>query len=156
MTVLHRLIGTLALAGIGVGSGLGPSAWAASSAVASASDSVSTSVDSLSRSIRKSSDSSSRTVVGQGDYQVIQVAELDSGQRDVTLQAVPGRGAQGVLTLRLPPEAAQRGDLVPGRVVTARERPYGIEFARADTRTAFFLLLDDAWYRELQSVALPL
>jgi hypothetical protein len=37
-------------------------------------------------------------------------------------------------------------------VVLARQRPYGYELARADTRTAFFLLLDDPWYRELQSV----
>lgn len=153
MSIPHRLIGSLALA---AGMGFGPMAWAASSAVASASDSVSTSVDSLSRSIRKSSDSSSRTVVGQGDYEVIRVADVEGDRRDVTLQALPGRGAHGVLTLRLPLEAAARGDLVPGRVVTAHERPYGVEFARADTRTAFFLLLDDEWSRELQSVALPL
>ena len=58
-------------------------AQAASSAVASASDSLSTSVESISRSIKKSSDSSSRTVVGQGDYKVIQVAQVELPVRDL-------------------------------------------------------------------------
>jgi hypothetical protein len=135
-------------------------ALAASSAVTSASDSLSTSVDSISRSIKKSSDSSVRTVVGQGDYTVIQMAEAEAGSQDVTLQAVPGSGATGEFTLRLPDKAVQQGGLAVGQVVSARERPYGVEFARADpvtrTRTAFFLLLEDEWYRELQSVAVTL
>lgn len=131
-------------------------ALAASSAVTSASDSLSTSVDSLSRSIKKSSDSSARTVVGQGDYQVIQVAQAEPGTQEVTLQAVPGTGANGSFTLRVPDKAAAQGGLVVGQVVRAHDRPYGLEFARADTRTAFLLLLDDAWYRELQSVPVTL
>lgn len=153
MTPGQRLINTLALAALALA---GP-AQAASSAIASVSDSLSTSVDSVSRSIKKSSDSSSKTVVGQGDYRVIQVAQGDeAGTQDVTLQAVPGSGAQGAFTLRVPDQAAERGGLVVGQVVSARERPYGVEFARADTRTAFFLLLEDDWYRELKSVALRL
>ena len=131
-------------------------AGAASSAVTSAVDSLSTSVDSLSRSLRKSSDSSSKTVVGQGDYTVIQVAEDTSGSQAVTLQAVPGTGAVGEFTLRVPDKAVQQGALAVGQVVRARERPYGLEFARADTQVAFLLLLDDAWYRELQSVPVTL
>ena len=131
-------------------------ALATSSAMASASDSLSTSVDSVSRSIKKSSDSSARTVVGQGDYQVIQVAQAEPGTQEVTLQAVAGGGAHGEFTLRVPDKAVQHGGLVVGQIVSARERPYGVEFARADTRAAFFLLLEDAWYRELQSVAVTL
>ncbi len=135
-------------------------ALATSSAVVSASDSLSTSVDSISRSIKKSSDSSARTVVGQGDYKVIQMAQVEAGSLDVTLQAVPGSGAEGEFTLRLPDKAVVQGALAVGQVVSARERPYGLEFARADpvthTRTAFFLLLEDAWYRELQSVPVTL
>jgi hypothetical protein len=131
-------------------------ALAASSAITSAVDSLSTSVDSLSRSVRKSSDSSSKTVVGQGDYKVIQVAEDGSGAQAVTLQAIAGTGARGEFTLRVPDKAVQQGGLVVGQVVSARERPYGLEFARADTHTAFLLLLDDAWYRELQSVPVTL
>jgi hypothetical protein len=95
-------------------------------------------------------------VVGQGDYRVIQVALAEPGTQDVTLQAVAGSGAQGEFTLRVPDRAAQEGGLVVGRVVSARERPYGWEFARADTRTPFFLLLEDEWYRELKTVAVTL
>lgn len=149
--VLPRLVTALALAAACAG----PAA-ATSSAVVSASDSLSTSVDSLSRSIKKSSDSSSRTVVGQGDYQVIQMAQAEAGSQEVTLQAVPGTGASGEFTLRMPDKAVQQGGLVVGQRVSARERPYGLEFARADTRIAFFLLLEDTWYRELQSVAVTL
>lgn len=152
MTPAQRLGAALVLAGLACGT----PAQAASSAVASVSDSVSTSVDSVSRSIRKSSDSSSRTVVGQGDYRVILVAQVEPGTQDVTLQALPGSGALGEFTLRLPDRAAQEGGLVVGQVVSARARPYGWEFARADTRTAFFLLLEDDWYRELKTVAVTL
>ena len=148
---LPRLVMALALAAAFAG----PAA-ATSSAVASASDSLSTSVDSLSRSIKKSSDSSSRTVVGQGDYRVIHMAQGEAGSQEVTLQAVPGTGGSGEFTLRVPDKAVLQGGLLPGQVVSARERPYGLEFARADTRVAFFLLLEDAWYRELPSVAVTL
>jgi len=151
MTPALRLLTALALT-----TACAAPALAASSAVTSASDSLSTSVDSLSRSIKKSSDSSARTVVGQGDYRVIQVAQVEAGTQDVTLQAVPGTGASGEFTLRVSDHAAQQGGLVVGQVVSARERPYGVEFARADTRTAFLLLLEDAWYRELQSVTVTL
>jgi hypothetical protein len=41
-------------------------------------------------------------------------------------------------------------------VVTARHRPYGVEFARADTREPFFLLLADDWRHELDPHALTL
>jgi hypothetical protein len=130
--------------------------WAASSAVASAVDSVSTSVGSISRSFKQSSDSSSKTVVGQGTYEVVEVAQAEGQEHDVTLQAVPGQGASGRITLRLGPAAVADGALAPGRQVTARERPYGWEFARADTRAPFFLLLADDWFRELHSVPLEL
>jgi hypothetical protein len=56
----------------------------------------------------------------------------------------------------MPDRAVQQGGLEVGQVVSARERPYGVEFARADTRTAFLLLLEDDWYRELQSVPVTL
>ena len=150
MTPAPRLLAAFAL------SLLCAPGWAASSAVASAVDSVSTSVGSISRSFRQSSDSSSKTVVGQGTYEVIQVAEAEGSEHDVTLQALPGQGATGRITLRVGQAAVVDGALAPGRQVTARERAYGWEFARADTRTPFFLLLADDWYRELHSVPLEL
>lgn len=133
-----------------------PPAQAASSAVASASDSVSTTVDSVSRSFRRSSDSSSRTHVGLGDYEVIRVAEVDPGIHEVELQALPGNTLQGRYTLTLSAAALAEGGLVVGQRVRASERPYGYEFARVDTRTAFLLLLHDDWHRELNSVPLAL
>jgi hypothetical protein len=152
MTFVQRLAGALALAGLMSGS----PAWAASSAVASASDSLSTSVDSVSRSIKKSSNSSSGTPLAQGDYKVIQVAEVSPELREVTLQAVDGTGAHGSFTLRLPLHTVEQGGLVVGQVVSAHNRPYGVEFARADTRATFFLALDDDWYRELKTVPVKL
>lgn len=149
MRVCARLLVLVALGAVG-------SAQAASSAVASASDSVSTSVETMSRSLHRSSTSSSPRPLAQGDYQVIQVAQAAPGLQDVTLQAVAGSGADGEFTLRLADKVVADGGLVVGRVVTARQRPYGYEFVRADTRVAFFLMLDDAWYRELQSVAVTL
>jgi hypothetical protein len=149
MTFLLRLLVATAAVAAALPAG------AASSAVASASDSVSTSVESVSGSFRRSSHSSARTVVGQGDYEVIQMARADEpGRHDVTLRAVPGTGAEGEFTLRMPDKATVDGGLAVGRVVSARERPYGVEFARADTRAAFFLLLEDDWYRDLQTVPL--
>lgn len=153
MALVDRFV-ALSLVVVAAGLGAAP-ASAASSAVASTSDSLSTSVESIGNSLRKSSHSSARTVV-QGDYKVIQVAQLDAGQRDVTLQAVPGSGAMGEITLRVSEHAAEQGALVVGQVVRANTRPYGVEFARVDTQTAFLLLLDDAWYRELKTVAVTL
>mgnify|MGYP006992421022 CR=1 FL=1 len=129
-------------------------AWAASSTASSASESVSTSVGSVSTSFRKSSDSSSKDdKVAQGDYRVEEVAAVDErpGLVRLKLQALAQAGEDGVLYLYLPPAAAAQGGVAPGAVVTANPRPYGVEFARADNRAAFFLVLADEWYRELAS-----
>lgn len=128
-------------------------ALAESSIASSASNSVSTSVGSASTSIEKSSESSTggNKRVAVGDYRLIELAELPErpGQLRLRLQAL-AQGA-GEFYLLLPRQTAEQGALARGQVVTARERPYGIEFARADLGQAFFLVLDDAWHRELQS-----
>ena len=131
---------------------------AASSTASLASDSASTSVGSASDSIRKSSKSSSRDKdVAEGNYRVIEVAELadQPGMVRVALQPVADGAAvaadEATVQLLLPVAAAQRGQLAAGQVVSARHRPYGIEFAQAQTRQPFFLVLDDAWHRELAS-----
>jgi hypothetical protein len=36
-------------------------------------------------------------------------------------------------------------------VITVKERPYGLEFARQATQEAFFLVVADDWLRELQT-----
>lgn len=117
-----------------------------------ASDSVELSARSITNSLKRSSDSSSGKPVAQGDYRVTHMAQVAPELQEVTLQAVPGTGARGELVLHMPERAVQQGELDVGRIVSARERPYGVELARADTHTPFFLLLDDPWYKELQAI----
>ena len=127
---------------------------AASSAASSASDSSATSVGSISGSVEKSSASSSKTTgVAQGDYKIIELAAAPQrpGALRIKLQAVAEPGADGELFLTLPQQAFEQGALALGATVTARPRPYGTEFASGVTSQAFFLLLTDDWYRELQS-----
>ena len=127
-------------------------ALAESSASSAVSDSVSTSLGSLSNSVGKSSDSSRGKNVVQGDYRVIEMAAADGrGVVRVKLQALADAGVAGELELTLPREAAERGHLGTGAIVTASTRPYGVEFAAGAPREAFFLALHDEWYRELNS-----
>lgn len=122
--------------------------WAASSASSASSESVGSS----STSIEKSSKSSSKDdKVAEGDYRVIEMAAADTqtGRIRVKLQAV--NGTDGEFFLVLPQEAAQQGRLAQGTVVTARQHAYGIQFAAGAPREAFFLVLRDEWYQELQT-----
>ena len=124
--------------------------WAESSLASSASDSVSTSVGSLSNSIQGSSDSSSKgNKVAEGDYRIIEVDVVAErpGSARMKLQAVAGDG--GEFFLFVPQQLVEQDRLERGQIVTARQRPYGLEFARAGE--AFFLALEDGWVRELQS-----
>jgi hypothetical protein len=134
-------------------------AWAASSASSAASDSATTSVGSVSGSLRNSSDASSKTdTVADGDYKIIEVAALTGqpGTMRITLQALATPGADGQFFLDLPAIAAEQGALAAGGTVTARQRPYGIEFANGPQRQAFFLVLADEWFRELHSTPVSL
>jgi hypothetical protein len=128
-------------------------------AVAGTSSVVSTgseSIGSSSTSIEKSSNSISGgdRHVAQGDYTVIEVAALEQrpDMLRVHLQAIDG---DDDFYLLLPRQAAQRGALVPGQLIAALQRPYGVAFTAAGVNTEksepFFLVLDDAWYRELDS-----
>jgi hypothetical protein len=129
-------------------------ALAASSAASSASDSVSTSVGSISGSIQKSSNSSSaNNGVAEGDYRIIDVAAVAErpGTVRMKLQAVVDGSADGEFFLYLPQAVADQAHLAPGGIVTARQRPYGIEFADGQTQRAFYLVLGEDWYRELQA-----
>ena len=133
-------------------------AVAASSAASSASDSVATSVGSCSGSIQQSSASSSKTTgVAAGDYKLIETAQVAGrpGVMRLRLQPVDGR-ADGGFDLLLPEAVVAQARLAVGATVSARERPYGLEFAQGEPREAFFLVLADAWYRELQTTAVVL
>lgn len=138
--------------------------WADSFA-SSASSAGSASLGSISDSSKGSSKSSTGgTKVAEGDYKVIQVAALagQPGMLQVKLQATAqngksnsenngeNTGEQGALWLTLPQQALTQRALVAGDVVSASNRPYGVAFAHADSRTAFFLLLADDWRNDLE------
>jgi len=127
-------------------------AGAASSASSAASDSIGASMGSLSGSIQGSSNSS-RTAVAQGDYRIIEVAAVTDrpGMLRLTLQPAAGPVADGEFFLFLPQDVAVNAHLAAGGVVTAHARPYGTEFAQGEPQRAFFLVLADEWYRELQA-----
>jgi hypothetical protein len=130
----------------------------ADSVASSAASGSSASVGSLSDSIRGSSDSSSPNRTAAGDYRIEEVAELENRpeMRRLRLQATARPGADGALFLDLPAVALAQAGLAAGDTVAARQRPYGIEFARVDTRQAFFLVLADDWYREIDPRAVSL
>lgn len=127
-----------------------------SSATSSAS---SASVGSASDSLGTSSNSSSQTKdVAQGPYTVLEVAELAEQPHLVQLRlqamaATPDATAREWV-LKLPRETLVRVPLATGDTVLAQHRPYGLALsAPAVTGQAqpFFLVLDDAWHRELDS-----
>ena len=152
MTRLQQILISLVV----LGGAAGP-ALAASSASSASSDGSSASVGSLSTSIEKSSNSSSKgDKVAEGDYRIIEVAvaERQPGKMRLTLRAL--NPADGEFFLTLPQEAVQQGRLAEGGVVTARAHAYGLQFAAGAPREAFFLVLQDAWYQELQTKAVTL
>ena len=132
----------------------------ADSVASSASSAGSASIGSSSDSVKGSSNSSSgKTKVAEGDYRVLQVVALADrpGMLQITLQAVlpaglpttAQEGAAGTLWLTLPGQALARRVMVAGDVVSARRRPYGVEFAYAAPREAFFLVLTGDWPRDI-------
>ncbi len=69
----------------------------------------------------------------------------------MTLRAVKTQDAADDVVLTLPQKAFYTSGLATGDTVAARARAYGVEFANAQTRAAFFLAMNDAAYRELAS-----
>ena len=143
----HLLSTTILLAAACVpataGSLVGSSAAGGSSASSAASDSVGA-----------SSDSSTRVVANaDGPYRIVDVTPVPErpGTVRVTLQALATRESEEAVLLYLPQQTFERTGLAPGGTITAQQRPYGVEFAHADTRRAFFLLLNDDVQRELRS-----
>jgi hypothetical protein len=129
----------------------------AESFASSASSAGSASSGSVSDSFEGSSDASSNKKVAEGDYRIIDVAQAPRpGMLRLRLQATAGGKAADEFFLNLPQQAFAEHGLAAGDVVSARQRPYGLEFARSDTRTAFFLVLADNWHRELGSNAVAL
>lgn len=153
---LTRLAGLALLGAALTTPALADSASSASSAGSSAS------LGSLSDSVTGSSRSSSPKQVADGDYRVIEVAEVSQrpDMLRLQLQALNAGDGEGPLWLTLPRQALAPHALVAGDIVSARQRPYGVEFARgalrAPERQAFFLALADEWVGEIAARALPL
>jgi hypothetical protein len=151
-----RLATTLALV---LGSAVFP-ALASSTAASSASEGISASVGSVSTSFEKSSDASSKKdKTAAGDYKVTEVAEVADrpGTVRLALQPVAAEAkADDSFYLYVPAQVVARDPVATGQVITAKPRAYGVEFAKADTGRAFFLVMHDAWHRELQSNAVTL
>ncbi len=125
----------------------------AESIASSASSAGSASSGSVSDSLEGSSNSSSKDKkVAQGEYQVIAAAPV-AGRPDTTrLQLRSTDAALGAEFNLLVPSRAMGGrPLQAGDRVMAAQRDYGFEFARAENREPFFLVLHDDWHRELQS-----
>lgn len=126
---------------------------AASTAASSASSAGSASSGSVSDSIGASSNSSGGDKrVAAGQYRVIDIAAAP-GKPDtvrMTLHAAAA-GATGEFTLDVPNRALAQRALGKGELVQVNAREYGYEFAHADSKQAFFLALEDNWYRELGS-----
>lgn len=131
-------------------------ARADSSTSSAASSAGSASIGSLSDSLRGSSKSSTGpTKVAEGDYRVSEVAALADRpgmlqlRLEPVLTATATSGDATELWLTLPQKALSARGLAAGDVVNAAQRPYGLQFAHADSREAFFLVLADDWQRDL-------
>ncbi|MCY4756347.1 hypothetical protein [Pelomonas aquatica] len=133
------LITTLALAAA--------TAAQADSFVSSAAGAGSASSGSVSESFKQSSGSSSGGERhAEGRYRVTEVARAEeAGKLRLTLRR---DGAEPV-ELTLPRQALAARAVNVGDEVQATPQPYGTAFAHADTGQAFYLVLEDAWHREL-------
>jgi hypothetical protein len=126
----------------------------AESLASSASTTASLAGSSASTSLETSSDSSSRgKTAAAGDYRIeaVTVAADRPGMVRLALQPVTEDGKRSAFVLVVPQRTATEERLARGDTVSVRERAYGFEFARADTRQAFYLVLADDWLRELDA-----
>ena len=118
----------------------------ADSFVSSAAGAGSASSGSVSDSLKQSSGSSSGGERrAEGRYRVTEVAQADAGRLRLKL----AREGDDTVELTLPAQALAARAVNVGDEVQATPQPYGVAFAHADTGRAFFLVLEDAWHREL-------
>ena len=155
MRHLKKSLATLALL-----AGVVPLTCLAESSVTSVvSDSLSRSSGSISDSITGSSHASSPdNKQAQGDFRVIEVADVAGkpGMVELHLQAMAAGAVVPEMYLRLPREAADQGHVARDAIVTALQRPYGIEFAATQPRAAFFLALADDVARDMKMAPVAL
>ena len=122
----------------------------------SASSTASASVGSSSTSLETSSNSSTgKKQVAQGPYTLVDlVAVADQPElMRLRLQAPTNANANAQASeffLLVPRLIVQQAQLTAGQTVQAEQRAYGMAFSAPGT-SPFFLVLDDAVYRELNS-----
>jgi hypothetical protein len=135
------------------------SAGSVAASSAAGGSSASSAASSASDSSGESSDSSKNAVAAlDGPYRIVELTPLPERPGFVRVALAPLTTVQAAEPVRLvlPAAAIERGRLATGATVTANRRPYGVELAHADTKKAFFLVLDDGWQRELRSTPVSL
>jgi hypothetical protein len=124
----------------------------AESLASSASTTASLAGSSASTSLETSSASSSKgKTAAAGDYRIEAVTVAADRPGMVRLALQPVTNERQPFVLILPQRTATQEGLARGDTVSVRERAYGFEFARADTQQAFYLVLADAWLRDLDA-----
>jgi hypothetical protein len=122
----------------------------AASFASSAAGAGSASSGSVSDSFKASSGSSAGDDRrAEGRYRVTEVAQAEPGKLRLTLTREGAHDANDTVELTLPQQALAARAVAVGDEVQATPQPYGIAFAHADTGQAFYLVLEDAWAREL-------
>jgi len=100
----------------------------------------------------KSSDSATKTMAEiNGPYRIVEVTPMPERPGTLRVKLQAAASADDVVQIYVPQKTLERNGLGAGKMVTAHQRPYGVEFARTDTNQAFFLLLADDWHKELSS-----
>lgn len=146
MTFARTLLASLALA-----AGFAAQAHADSFA-SSASSAGSASSGSISTSLNGSSNSSNKNdKIANGAYRIDRVERLAQlGDKPAMVRlSMQAEQVDQQLTLDLPVAVFDQQNLGRGDLVDVQKRAYGFQFAHADTRRAFFLVLADDWHDEL-------
>ncbi len=121
-------------------------ASSASSAGSASSGSVS---DSLQGSSNSSSGNNNNNRRAEGTYQILEVTPTPGRANSARIAMQLGDDANKRIVLDLPQKIVDKEALAGGGLVQVKNRDYGLEFARADNRQAFFLVLADEVYNEL-------
>lgn len=124
----------------------------ADSFASSASSAGSASSGSISTSLNGSSNSSTRNdKIANGAWRIDRVEPLAQapGRPQMVRLSMQAEQLDQQLTLDLPLTVFNQQNLGQGDLVDVQKRDYGFQFARNDTRSAFFLVLADDWHDEL-------
>jgi hypothetical protein len=146
MTIARQLFLAAALAaGVATQAQADSFASSASSAGSASSGSISTSLNGSSNS------SSNNDKIANGPYRIDRVEQLAQvpGRPEMVRLSMQAEQSGHQLTLDLPATVFGKEHLGRGDLVDVQKRDYGFQFARNDTRSAFFLVLADDWHDEL-------